>query len=580
MTKHTFAIAAAVLAAALSAQSDTPSLERWVYRPAQPFEVDPSSHLGDQVIVKFRDEVAVRLVDGRLTGIDAGLEAIESALAGATIRRLFSRDEADLDAERTRLSRQLEPGTPPLANLNRYFAVQTAGPRETERIVNELLASPVIETAYASFRAVPTGDIPPATPNFEVNQPHLASAPSGFGHRDVESVVGARGQGLYLAQLEGKHTLDHEDFPAGTPGFVLGTPASSAWNGWTEHGTACIGIMGGGRNAYGVRGMGSDCERFYTSSLENGASNMVSLATAALRAGDVMSSSYAWVVSGAHAPADWDQATYDAIRIAATAGIFYAYSAGNTQQDIGNTSLYGNRYAPGSLPSGGFIIGATGAGDSSRISFSNFGTQVVTNGWGTGVGTTGYGQMFDPGDVRQRYTPNFGGTSAAAPCVAGVLASLSGAMQHQLGRVPTLTEVRTALVNTGTAIPGGSIGNRPDLVALFQAFGVFDGLRVTQDALLGQNASLALDGEANAPFGIVASLGIGSTPIGANRPLLLDSANLFVIGSGALDANGDASFATLVPNDPALIDAQLFVQSVQARTGGLHLSNSVVWWLR
>jgi hypothetical protein len=579
MTKFSTAVAAAVLCAALSAQAPTPIPGRWVYRPAVPFEVDPASHLGDEVIVKFRDDVAARLEEGRLVGGDADLDTIETVLAGCSIRRLFSRDEADLDAERARLTRRLEPGAPPLANLNRYFAVRTDGPRQTERIVNALLAMPEIETAYASFRVVPLGDIPPATPNFEVNQPHLDSAPAGFGHRDVETIVGARGQGLYLAQLEGKHTLDHEDFPAGTPGFVLGTPASSGWNSWIAHGTACIGIMAAGRNAYGVRGMGSDCDRFYTSSLENGGSNMVSLATAVLRAGDVMSSSYAWVVSGMHAPADWDQATYDAIRIAATAGIFYTYGAGNTSQDLANTSIYGSRYLPGSLPSGGFIIGATGAGDFTRIGFSNFGTAVIANGWGSGVGTTGYGQLFNPGDVRQHYTAGFSGTSAAGPTVAAAIASLSGAIQHQLGRVPTLAEVRSALTTTGTAIPGGNIGNRPDLVALFALFGVQDGLTVNQDALLGQNALLQLTGEVSAPFGIVASLGIGNSAVGANRPLLLDIASLFVVGSGILDATGTFAASLPVPNDPALIDAQLFVQSVEARTTGLHMSNSVVLWL-
>ncbi|MBI5850321.1 MAG: S8 family serine peptidase [Planctomycetes bacterium] len=585
MTKLNLALALSSFAAALGAQSAPDQVartERWVYRPATPIRVDPTSPIADRVTLKFRDSLRVRLAGGELSDRDgADLRAVNGALRGATVARLFTRSTDELDAERERVARNLAAGEAPLADLNNWFAVRTTGAAATERLVEALLAEPHVETAYAEFAVAKTSDIPPPTPLLESSQGYLGAPPAGYAYDAVQTIVGARGQGLYLAQLEGKHTLDHEDVTSVTAATILGVPASANWNSWQQHGTACLGIMGAQRNAYGMRGMASDHAAFYTSSLENGAPNMVSLATAALRAGDVMSSSYAWVVSGLHAPADWDQATYDAIRIAAASGIVYTIAAGNTNHDLADTTIYGNRYLPASTPSGAFITGASGPGDSSRAGFSNFGAVVVANCWGSGVATTGYGSAFDPGDVRQQYTYGFSGTSSATPALAGVIGSLCGAIQEQLGRTPTLAELRGALLSTGTPIPGngGRIGTRPDLVQLFAAFGLPDGLAVTQDAVLGGTATLAAGGPVGAPHGLLLAFSTGSTGFGANRPLLLDVANLIVAGSAVLDGSGSAQYAFAVPADPSLLGAELFFQGVQIRGGALHLSNSVMLWI-
>lgn len=585
MTKLHLALALSSFAAVLGAQSapdEVARTERWVYRPATPIRIDPTSPIADRVTLKFRDSLRVRLSGAELFDRDgADLRAVNGALRGASVERLFTRSTDELDAERERVARNLARGEPPLADLNNWFAVRTTGAAATERLVEALLAEPVVETAYAEFAVARTTDIPPPTPLLESSQSYLGAPPAGYAYDAVQTIVGARGQGLYLAQLEGKHTLDHEDVTSVTAATILGLPASAGWSSWQQHGTACLGIMGAQRNAYGVRGMASDHAAFYTASLQNGAANMVSLATAALRAGDVMSSSYAWVVSSLHAPADWDQSTYDAIRIAAAAGIVYTIAAGNTNHDLADTAIYGNRYLPASTPSGAFITGASGAGDSSRAGFSNFGAVVVANCWGSGVATTGYGSAFDPGDLRQQYTYSFSGTSSATPALAGVIASLCGAIQEQLGRTPTLAEIRSALLSTGTAIPGngGGVGTRPDLVQLFAAFGLPDGLAVTQDAVLGGTATLAVQGPAGAPHGLLLAFATGDTSFGANRPLLLDVANLIVAGSAVLDGNGSASHSFSVPADPSLLGAELFFQSVQVRSGALHLSNSVMLWI-
>ncbi|MBK8978939.1 MAG: S8 family serine peptidase [Planctomycetes bacterium] len=577
------AAALAAVIASLSAQEPvhTPT-QRWVNRPTTPFRVDAERMVEDHVVVKFAEGLRVRLgADGLRELAGADLTATRTLLARFRVERLFTRPVDDLDDERAVAQRNVPAGEPPLADLNNYYRVTTAGARATEELVDALLARPEIETAWCELRPVPTDDIPPVTPLFESQQTYLDAPPAGYGYRRYETIVGARGQGVQLAQLEGRHTYGHEDADTLVRADLLGSFGSN-YASWESHGTACVGIMAASRNDYGVRGMGSDCDRFYTASLQSGAENMVSLATAVMQPGDVMSSSYAWVVSYGgtdyHAPADWVQSVYDATRIAAAQGIVYAYSAGNTNADLANTSIYGGRYAPGSTPSGGFIVGASGAGDGAKASFSNYGAFVVANAWGRGVATIAYGDMFDPGDVLQRYTAGFGGTSAAAPGLAGVVASLSGAVEAQSGTPPTLAQIRAALTQTGTPITG-NVGTRPDLGQLLARFGLPDGL-LAGDGQPGGSVTLEVSGPAGTPFGAVISTGTGSTPIGANRPLLLDTNVLIPWAFGFVGASGTTLHTENLPNDPSLIGIEFYVQAAQDRGGALHLTNTAMVWIR
>jgi hypothetical protein len=81
------------------------------------------------------------------------------------------------------------------------------------------------------------------------------------------------------------------------------------------------------------------------------------------------------------------------------------------------------------------------------------------------VATAGYGSLFDPGDVRQRYTAWFSGTSSAAPMVAAAAAALQGALLAD-GRPPLApAALRELLVVTGTreGDPSQPIGPLPSI---------------------------------------------------------------------------------------------------------------------
>ncbi|MEP6890964.1 MAG: S8 family serine peptidase [Nitrospirota bacterium] len=124
--------------------------------------------------------------------------------------------------------------------------------------------------------------------------------------------------------------------------------------------------------------------------------------------------------------------------------------------------------------SGAIIVGAgqrpNSGVDRQREGFSSFGSRVDPQGWGSGVVTTGYSDLYmapdRPVDPDFWYTGNFGGTSSAAAIVAGAVANLQGSALAQLGIPLPPLQIRTLLVQTGSPQLGNTaehIGPRPDL---------------------------------------------------------------------------------------------------------------------
>ena len=108
----------------------------------------------------------------------------------------------------------------------------------------------------------------------------------------------------------------------------------------------------------------------------------------------------------------------------------------------------------------------------SRLAFSNYGLCVDVQGWGAEVTTLGYGDL-QGGDESIWYTDVFGGTSAAAAIVAGVMTSLQGVNLSGAKRAPlTPADARNALRVSGSPQQDGAnpstqrIGSRPELLAL------------------------------------------------------------------------------------------------------------------
>jgi subtilisin family serine protease len=187
---------------------------------------------------------------------------------------------------------------------------------------------------------------------------------------------------------------------------------------------------------------------------------------------------------------EWWPDDFIAIRRAVLRGIIVVEAAGNGAQNLDDPfydqpdpSFLDSWKNPfrGAADSGAILVGAGAppsgqfGPDRSRLDFSNYGSRIDCQGWGRGVVSTGYGDLYGGSDDAFRtvaYTAEFSGTSSASPIVTGVVACLQGIARAQ-GRALDPTKVRNLLRETGSpqtpGIAGGvlqRIGNRPDLATL------------------------------------------------------------------------------------------------------------------
>jgi hypothetical protein len=149
---------------------------------------------------------------------------------------------------------------------------------------------------------------------------------------------------------------------------------------------------------------------------------------------------------------------------ASNAGITIVAAAGNGNQNL-DAPFYASYMNRGD--SGAIIVGAGSPNAAhNKLSFSTYGSRVDLQGWGSGVYTSGYGNVVMIGnDFNQGYT-NFSGTSSATPLVGACVVLLQSYYFEQTGLYLTPYELRDILKETG--IPqgsGGNIGPMPDMHA-------------------------------------------------------------------------------------------------------------------
>jgi serine protease len=157
------------------------------------------------------------------------------------------------------------------------------------------------------------------------------------------------------------------------------------------------------------------------------------------------------------------QANFDAISLATANGVHVVQAAGNGSADL-DSKQYRGAFDRAVRDSGAILVGASTATTRAPLCWTNSGSRVDLHGWGESVVTLGYGDLSASGE-NQWYTASFGGTSSAAPMVAGSVASLQGAA-NAAGMGPLdPREVRALLTSTGTpqASSTQQIGPLPNL---------------------------------------------------------------------------------------------------------------------
>jgi hypothetical protein len=304
----------------------------------------------------------------------------------------------------------------------------------------------------------------------------------------AQSTVNVKGfgDGITIAVLDFNAFLNHEDLvgrvtpeqPEQTQILIESFPLNP------NHGTAVLGIVGAARNTIGMTGIAwqSDIRFYPIVSRQEGARLDTAMANAIvdLDQGDVLLlpiglEAFESPVQGVRGDTILrDPAVFALATTASSAGICVVASAGNDAAAV--------RTSPDSQgDSGAIVVGGAWPGfqlavnpstgnpgpatfpgaNFCRVRTSNFTdpenpTNLVNcSGWGEGVATLGYGDLFrgtnapisDPLELDRlrSYTADFGGTSASAAMIAGWCACIQSFSVAVFGSPLGTTDLRTQI---------------------------------------------------------------------------------------------------------------------------------------
>lgn len=371
-----------------------------------------------------------------------------------------------------------------LPRLTQYFELHrpTGDAEEVAEAFNEM---DWVELAYLAPAAQPPpGDLAPTTPDFRPDQVWLDAAPEGIDRAHMHRWPGGEGEGVAIADLEYSWDKVHEDHAIPSEHLLHGVDSET----YRFHGTSVLGQLFGEDNGYGIEGVVPQAEPVllspYVTSTEYSVGAAVLAAVELLNPGDVLLIEQQAFANGNYAPVEVDPFVFDAISTAVAAGIVVVEPTGNGFQDLDDASFEGwfdrdQRDSGAILVGGGVSPLSSGDPRTWQAGASSYGSRVDVQGWVSHIVTTSnadydgaYADLFLPetelypaGDPRQGYTQSFGGTSGAAPMVAGVAASLQSVHLALHGEPLSPDDLRDLLVATGSPQPGTDdfhIGPLPD----------------------------------------------------------------------------------------------------------------------
>ncbi len=430
------------------------------------------------VIVKFKEGSDIRLRGDKFVSRPGfplkEAETILKPFFSGRLKRLMVQSENRLDRQKEAL--EISSGRQ-LADLNLYYKIDVANPSDAEQIVNALNKLDIVEQAYVEPVPEPAS-INLITPDFEPNQDYLFAAPGGVDAKYADTLPGGDGTGVKIVDIEYGWNDTHEDLGTALGKIIVGG------GGQDDHGTAVLGEMIATNNGFGVTGIsyGADVGMVSVANLDLAAAILTAVDN--LNRGDL-------ILIELHAPGphynfqvrsdqlgyvcmEYWQDVFDVVQYAWARGIIVIEAAGNGAENFDNLTIYGQLFDTTYRNSHAILAGAgappSGAygTDRSRLSFSNYGQRVNLQGYGAGVYTTGYGNLYGSGNINQYYTSSFSGTSSASPIVTGSVACLQGYYKAHFG-VPLTADIARAVLNaTGSAQQGTisqHIGPRPNLAA-------------------------------------------------------------------------------------------------------------------
>lgn len=441
---------------------------------------------GERIAIQLRDGSGARLERGELVASRADLRELtrrlrERGVRPGSLSRSFARDPAALRAERERGERRSGRR---LADLSLFFDVPVPPGASAEALAAALRSLPEVESAEPWPRPMPAPvDLAPPTPDFSGAQSYTAPAPAGIGSTALVGVPGADGAGTRYVDVEYEWRLDHEDLELGA-GVALATgTAVNPFPDQGSHGNAVLGILSAPANGYGVTGLVPAAQvrvaASYTEERFWDVGHAIEKALEVSSPGDLILIEQQICVCGnpcasgsqfGAGPVEWFPPWRAVIASATALGVIVVEAAGNGAASLDAPGCAGV-FDRALSDTGAVIVAAGSASSHAPLSFSSYGSRVDVQGVGEALTTLGGGSLFDPGDPRQRYQSNFGGTSGASAMVAGVLLSVQG-LRIAAGLAPLEPRVaRELLVQTGTpqAPDPRAIGPLPDLEAAYAA---------------------------------------------------------------------------------------------------------------
>jgi serine protease len=470
-TLLTFCLSVAIAGVAFAQAPLVPRPE--TAKPARTV-VDAKKHDAERIYVKFRDDVPVRLRAGKLAAVGAKSNALSPAsgllnrlaAAGVKWERQHSVSEEKLNEMRETAQRKSGKA---MADLNNAYILRVPKGVKADQFIDELNALDSVEIAKPM--ALPSPD--PVAGNYQAEQGYLNAAPGGIDADYAWTQLAGAGGNVWIADIESNWNLAHTDLNSPT---LIGPASALTAQTNIDHGTAVLGILSGRNNGVGVTGIAYNSTIFVAARITAAGYDPAAAITrcmAALREGDILvlemqTDGPANSVDSMGAavdlvPIEWEEPSYNVIKMAVGMGIIVVEAAGNGSQNL-DDPIFNTGHAPfrPENDSGAIIVGAGGtaaggAGDRSRLDFSTFGSTVDLQGWGEGVVTTGYGDRYpggmppSPALMNEWYTATFNGTSSATPTVAGACAALQAHYKiSNFGTVLTPFEVREILRSTGS----------------------------------------------------------------------------------------------------------------------------------
>lgn len=494
---------------------------------------DPQAHTG-RIVLKIADDGGFEVLEGGEVAAASPEHAfaLEELLVGTVgltkIRRVFSRRMIDLAFDRFCGERWMREEMPDLTQFLLLVPREAQAPAVMESLVGQLNDLAFVEIAYFEGRSEastpPVSYVRSKTEPLEPIQGYLFPAPQGIDAYFAWSLPGGTGQYSKIIDVEVAWRPEHEDLPPFFASVALQAVPADDPNieSYRSHGTAVLGMLAGNpANLLGIAGIANASPIGVAATYVQNSTiaSAIDLASATLVQGDVIlverqiagppgvgshpncgATQRDPVTQSPYVPAEYDYSVLAAIRTATANGRVVVAAAGNGGVNLDDAAFAG-RFDPASpdyLDSGAILVGARWPDTGLPTCESNYGSRIDASGWGRNVVTTYWsGNLVPnpPATLNNTYSDEFGGTSSAAPMVAGAAALVQSIQVGRREPVLSSMALRALLRTHGTAqAPNSSrVGLMPDLFRIQEwmtADSDGDGVKNGVELALGRNPNV------------------------------------------------------------------------------------------